>query len=64
MLKVRCETNKKTVFQSAQKTHLLFSDAELENIIKNVFSGVFHHLTEQTENTLRMYHCSVIMLIG
>ena len=56
--------NKRKVFHFAPKTHLLFSDAELENIIKNVFSGVFHHVTEQTENTLRMHHCSVIMLLG
>ena len=39
----------------ARKTHLLLFDAKLGNIIRKVFTVVFHQVTEQPENTLRMY---------
>ena len=39
----------------ARKMHLLLFDAKLGDTIRKVFTVVFHQVTEQPENTLRMY---------
>ena len=46
---------KRKYIQFARKTHLLLFDAKLGNIIRKVFTVVFHYVTEQPENKLRMY---------